>query len=108
MEAATPLRQTRVRSLVGRLMIDNLVVDDPVAAELVARRIDAGDDPARVVSDAIEIGARVLDREQAGASVEVLSQNLEKASRDVEQRLGQTSEQVVTELKTQLEQAFGP
>ena len=61
-----------------------------------------------MVSDAIEIGARVLDREQAGAGVEVLRQNLEKASREVEQRLGQTGEQVVAELKTQLEQAFGP
>jgi hypothetical protein len=108
MEAATPLRQPRVRSLVGRLVIDSLVVDDPVAAELVARRAEAGEDPERVVSDAIEIGARVLDRERAGASVEVLSQTLEKASREVEQRLGQTSEQVVNELKTQLEQAFGP
>jgi hypothetical protein len=108
MEAATPLRQTRVRSLVGRLLIENLVVDDPVAAELVARRAEAGEPPERVVSDAIEIGARVLDREAAGAGVEVLSQNLEKASREVEQRLGQTSEAVVAELKTQLEQAFGP
>ena len=51
-------------------------------------RIDAGDDPARVVADAIEIGARVLDREQAGASVEVLRQNLEHASKEVELRLG--------------------
>jgi uncharacterized small protein (DUF1192 family) len=50
----------------------------------------------------------VLDREQAGASVEILRADLEKASRDVEQRLGQTSEQVVTELRTRLEEAFGP
>src|ERR687889_1282535 len=108
MEAATPLRPTRVHALVGRLIVENVVVDDPVAAELVSRAIDAGEDPARVVADAIEIGARVLDREQAGSSVEVLTANLEKASRDVEQRLGATSEQVVTELRTRLEEAFGP
>jgi hypothetical protein len=108
MEAATPLRPTRVHTLIGRLIVDNLVVDDPAAADLVRRRADAGDDPARVVADAIEIGARVLDREQAGASVEVLTQNLEKASREVEQRLGQTSAEVVTELRTRLEEAFGP
>src|SRR5215207_1121097 len=106
--AATPIRPTRVHTLIGRLIVDNLVVDDPAAADLVARRIDAGEDPARVVADAIEIGARVLDREQAGASVEVLTQNLEKASREVEQRLGQTSAEVVTELRTRLEEAFGP
>jgi hypothetical protein len=108
MEAATPLRQQRVASLVGRLIIENLVVDDACAAELVRSRTDAGENPARVVSDAIEIGARILDREQAGASVEVLRQDLETASREVEQRLGQTSEAVVTELRTRLEEAFGP
>jgi len=108
MEAATPLRPTRVHTLVGRLIVENLVVDDPAAAELVRERADAGEDPARVVADAIEIGARVLDREQAGASVEVLRADLEKASREVEQRLGATSEQVVTELRTRLEEAFGP
>jgi uncharacterized small protein (DUF1192 family) len=106
--AATPLRQTRVLTLMGRLVIDNLVVDDTCAAEVVRARADAGEDPARVVCDAIEIGARVLDREQAGATVEVLRQDLEKASRDVEQRLGETSEQVVTELRTRLDEAFGP
>jgi hypothetical protein len=42
-------------------------VDDALAAELVRARADAGEDPARLIADAIEIGARVLDREQAGA-----------------------------------------
>src|SRR3954453_5209599 len=106
--AATPLRPTRVVTLLGRLIVENLVIDDPVAAELVRRAIDAGEDPVRVVADAIEIGARVLDREQAGSSVEILRADLEKASREVEARLGATSEQVVTELRTRLEEAFGP
>src|SRR5918999_5871110 len=106
--AATPLRQPRVTALLGRVIVENLVVDDATASELVRARADAGEDPARVVADAIEIGARVLDREHAGASVEVLRQDLENASREVEERLGQTSEAVVTELRTRLEEAFGP
>jgi hypothetical protein len=106
--AATPLRQARVSALIGRVIIENLIVDDPCAADVVRARQDAGEDPARVVTDAIEIGARVLDREQAGATVEVLRQDLENASKEVEQRLGQTSEAVVTELRTRLEEAFGP
>ena len=106
--AATPLRNPRVTALLGRVIIEHLVVDDAVAAELVRARTDAGENPQRVIADAIEIGARVLDREHAGAAVEVLKQDLEHASREVEHRLGQTSEAVVAELKTQLEQAFGP
>src|ERR671924_1711232 len=108
MEAATPLRQPRVTALVGRLIVENLIVDDQCAAELVRSRADAGENPARVVADAIEIGSRILDREQAGATVEVLRQDLEHTSREVETRLGQTSEAVVTELRTRLEEAFGP
>jgi hypothetical protein len=108
MEAATPLRHPRVTALLGRLIVENLVVDDAVAAELVRARAEAGESPERVVGDAIEIGARILDREHAGASVEVLRQDLENASREVEERLGQTSEAVVTELRTRLEEAFGP
>jgi hypothetical protein len=108
MEAATPLRQPRVTALLGRVIVDSLVVDDAVAAELVRARTDAGDDPARVVAAAVEIGARILDREHAGEPVEVLRQDLENASREVEERLGQTSEAVVTELRTRLEEAFGP
>jgi hypothetical protein len=106
--AATPLRQPRVTALLGRLIVEHLIVDDATASELVRARVDAGEDPERVVADAIEIGARVLDRERAGAAVEVLRQDLEQASREVEARLGQTSEAVVTELRTQLEEAFGP
>jgi hypothetical protein len=92
----------------GRLIVENVVVDDPTAAEVVRRRSEAGDDPVRLVADAIEIGARVLEREQAGADVGLLRADLEKTSREVEQRLGATSEQVVTELRTRLEEAFGP
>jgi hypothetical protein len=106
--AATPLRSPRVTALLGRLIIENVVVDDATAADLVRARTDAGDDPARVVADAVEIGARVLDREQAGASVEVLKQDLEHASKEVEQKLGQTSEAVVTALHKELEEIFGP
>jgi hypothetical protein len=106
--AATPLRSPRVTALMGRLIIENVVVDDATAADLVRARSDAGEDPARIVADAVEIGARVLDREQAGASVEVLRQDLEHASKEVESRLGQTSEAVVTALHKELEDIFGP
>ena len=43
--AATPLRNPRVSALIGRVIIEHLVVDDALAAELVRARADAGEDP---------------------------------------------------------------
>src|SRR4051812_23381828 len=97
MEAATLLRTPRVQVLLGRILIENLMVDDAAAAELVRERADAGEDPARVVADAVELGARILARSQADASVEMLRQDLER-----------TSEHVAEELRTRLDEAFGP
>jgi hypothetical protein len=82
--AATPLRQPRVTVLHNRVIVDGLSVDDETAVALVRARAEAGDDPARLVTDAIEIGARVLDREQAGANAEFVKAEFEKVSREVE------------------------
>ena len=60
MEAATPLHQTTVRPLGDRLVVDGLVIDDACAIRLVTEAPDA----ARMLLDAIEVGARILDREQ--------------------------------------------
>src|SRR4051812_50057621 len=79
--AATPLRQQRVHVLMGRVLVENLVVDDPAAAAFVRTRLEAGDDAVRVVNDAIEIGARVLEREQAGLDAGVVRTEVEKGSR---------------------------
>ena len=81
MEAATPLRQPNVRTLGEHLAIDGLVVDDEAAVRLVREREEAGDDPVKAVLDAIEIGARVLDREQAGANAEFVRAEFERAAR---------------------------
>ncbi len=97
MEAATPLRQPRVQVLMGRVILDNVVVDDAAAADFLRRRIEAGENPVRAVTDALEVGTRVLDREQAGATVEVLRGDLEK-----------TTAEVVGQLRASLEAAFGP
>ena len=70
MEAATPLRQPHVRVIGDRLAIDGLVVEDECAVRLVREREEHGDDAVKTVRDAVEIGARVLDREQAGANAE--------------------------------------
>ena len=106
--AATPLRHPRVTALLGRLIIEHLVVDDAVAAELVRARTDAGDNPERLIADAIEIGARVLDREHAGLNTEFVKTEFEKVSREVEGAFSDKARVVAEFFGTKVDEVFGP
>jgi len=108
MEAATPLRQPRVRVVADRVLIDGVLIDDACAVRLVGEREEAGDDPVSTLVDAVEIGARVLDREQAAANADFVRTEFEKASREVEASFAQRAEQVSERLSGQLEAVFGP
>jgi hypothetical protein len=107
MEAATPLRQAHVRVIGDRVAIDGLVVDDECAVRLVRGREEHGDDPVRIVLDAIEIGARVLDREQAGANAEFVKAEFEKASRDVQHEFTEQARTIAQFFETQFASVFG-
>lgn len=61
--------ESTVRAIGDRIVIEALTVTDERAARLVQDRAGAGQDPADTVAKAIEVGARVLDRE--GVEVEV-------------------------------------
>jgi hypothetical protein len=108
MEAATPLRHARITVLANRVLIDGLSVDDPTAVDLVRAREEAGDDPARVVGDAIEIGARVLHREQTGANVEFVKAEFEKTARELDTEFVERSRKVAERLDQKFDEAFGP
>ena len=94
--------------LANRLLIDGLAVDDLTAIELVRARSEAGDDPARVVGDAIEIGARVLHREQTGANVEFVKAEFEKTARELDTEFVERSRKVAERLDQKFDEAFGP
>jgi hypothetical protein len=108
MEAATPLRKAHVRTIGDRLVVDGLVLEDECAVRLVREREEAGGDPVRVVADAVEIGARVLDREQAGANAEFVRNEFDKVSREVEEAFAERARAAGEALAKQLDQVFGP
>ncbi|MEA2391374.1 MAG: hypothetical protein QOK31_1483, partial [Solirubrobacteraceae bacterium] len=107
MEAATPLHLPQVRTHGDRLVIDALVVDDASAVKLAQERERAGEDPAKLVQDAISIGARVLDREQAGAQADFVRAEFEKQAREVESAFAERAQRVGDELAKQLDGVFG-
>ena len=108
MEAATPLRQPHVRVIGDRLAIDGLVVEDECAVRLVRTREEHGDDPVKTVQDAVEIGARVLDREQAGANAEFVKAEFEKAALELNGQFTDRARQVAEFFNERVQDVFGP
>jgi len=108
MEAATPLRAAQIRTVGDRLTIDGLVVEDECAVRLVREREQNGDDAAKVVRDAVEIGARVLDREQAGANAEFVKTEFERAATELNTQFTERARTVAEYFNDRVEEVFGP
>jgi Uncharacterized protein conserved in bacteria (DUF2130) len=108
MEAATRLPLTQVWTQNGRLRVDGLVVDDECAVRLARGREEAGEDVARLVIDAIAIGARVLDREQTGANADFVKSEFERAARELDAAFVERARQVAERLDARIDDVFGP
>jgi hypothetical protein len=108
MEAATPLRQPHVKVIGDRLAVDGLVIDDECAVRLVREREQNGQDPVKTVQDAVEIGARVLDREQVGANTDFVRAEFDKVSREVEAAFSERAREVADGFGSKVDEVFGP
>ncbi len=108
MEAATPLRMAHVRTLGNAVAVDGLMVEDANVVRLVREREDAGGDTVGPLLDALEIGARVLDREQTGANVDAVKAEMEKAARELNDEFAQRAHAATQALETQLDAVFSP
>src|SRR5436309_1664412 len=102
MEAATPLHRTHVRTIAGRVQIDGLSVADETVVRLVSQREEAGENPEPLVLDALEIGARVLDREQTGANADFVKAEFEKAAGELQAGFAEQSGTVVKTMDERL------
>jgi hypothetical protein len=92
----------------GRVIVDNVVVDDPATATFLDRRIEAGENPVGVVVDAIEVGARVLEREQNAVDAEFVRNEFEKVTREVETAFTDKARVVAEFFGTKVDEVFGP
>jgi len=74
----------------------------------VRERSETGADPAGAVADAIEIGARVLDREQAGVNAEFVKTELEKVAKQVEHGFSDRARTVSEGFQKKVDEVFHP
>lgn len=107
MEAAHTLPFSSTRTAGGQVVIDGLRSDDETLVRLVREREDAGDNPDKLVRDALEIGARVLDREQTGVQADFVKAEFEKAARDLDKEFVERARKVAESLDARMESAFG-
>ena len=107
MEAATPLNPTRIRLAGPLLLVDGLTIDDETAVRVAGDRVEAGESLAELVTQAIEIGARVLDREQAAANTDFVKAEFERSARAVEKEFVDQARAVNDALGQRIDAAFG-
>lgn len=86
------------------LRVDGLVVRDETAVRLASEH----DDPSKLVADAIEIGARVLDREQTGANAEFVKTEFEKSARELDAEFAARARAITERLDAKVDEVFGP
>jgi hypothetical protein len=96
-----------VRLIDDRLVIERLVVDDERTARVVRERAKARHDPPATVRDAIEIGARVLEREGTAAEVDYVKAEFGRQAGELGQRLLRSIESGNELLAEEIAKSFG-
>jgi hypothetical protein len=96
-----------VRAIDNRLVIEHLTVADERAARVVRERAEAGQPGPETVIKVIEIGARVLDREETAANVDYVRRELQSGLGELDKRLQGTLEAGEEALGERIASAFG-
>ena len=96
-----------VRVLGDRLAIEDLTINDPEASRVVRERAEAGEEPARTVRRAVEIGTRVLDREDTAIEVDYVRREFERLARSHSETVEDTHREAVERIEEGLRRALG-
>jgi hypothetical protein len=89
------------------VLIDGLAVTDRTLVELIERRLERDIVAEETVTDALAIGARVLDREATGAEVEAVRHELKHAAAEAERSFADRARSIEEGLVKQFERFLG-
>jgi hypothetical protein len=90
-----------------RIVIEGLTITDEETARVVRDRAESGEDPARSVRRAIEIGNRVLDREDTAIEVDYVRREFERLSRAHADAVEERNQEAVERIEEGLRRALG-
>jgi hypothetical protein len=96
-----------VRALGDRVVIEHLSVEDARVADVVRQRAEAGQPPLQTVTNAIEIGARVLEREGMVAEVDYVQREFERTATQVREQFSEQARGLTETVEKELERVFG-
>jgi hypothetical protein len=96
-----------VRVVEDRIVIEALTIADQETARVVRERAEAGEEPQRAVRRAIEIGTRVLDREDTAIEVDYVRREFERLSRSHSETVEETHREAVERIEEGLRRALG-
>ncbi len=96
-----------VRAIGDRLVIEGLTINDERVARMVRQRTEAGHQAVQTVAKAIEIGARVLDREEVAAEVDYVKREFERLQAAHRETIERQNREAVEQIEETLEKALG-
>lgn len=96
-----------VRLVGDRLVIDGMTIADEQTARVVRERAALGEEPARAVRRAIEIGARVLDREDTAVEVDYVRREFEHLHNAHRETVELQNREAVERIEQNLKKALG-
>ncbi len=96
-----------VRTLDDRVVIECLTINDARVADVVRQRAEVDQSPVQTVTNAIEIGARVLEREGMAAEVDYVQREFERTATEVREQFSEQARGLTETVQRELERVFG-
>jgi hypothetical protein len=96
-----------VRVVEDRIVIEGLTITDQETARVVRERAESGEEPAGSVRRAIEIGTRVLDREDTAIEVDYVRREFERLTRAANETIEERNREAVERIEDGLRRALG-
>ena len=96
-----------VRLVGDRIVIEDLTIADEQTARVARERAEAGEEPAKTIRRAVEIGARVLDREETAVEVDYVRREFEQVTSAHRESIETKNREAVERIEEGLRRALG-